>query len=66
MAISWSVYASQVTVKLFPYFKKIAGLTTLALPAFTVAVYGKEFLNALGSYAVATQVLWVVVIGLVS
>ena len=61
-----NVYASQVAVKIFPYVKKIAGLTTLALLAFTVVVYGKEFLNALGSYVVAAQVLWVVVIGLVS
>jgi BASS family bile acid:Na+ symporter len=61
-----NVYASQVAVRIFPYVKKIAGLTTLALLAFTVVVYGKEFLNALGSYAVAAQVLWVLVIGLVS
>jgi BASS family bile acid:Na+ symporter len=61
-----NVYASQVAVRIFPYVKKIAGLTTLALLAFTVIVYGKEFLNALGSYAVAAQVLWVVAIGLVS
>ena len=61
-----NVYASQVAVRIFPYVKKIAGLTTLALLAFTVVLYGKEFFNALGSYAVAAQVLWVVAIGLVS
>jgi BASS family bile acid:Na+ symporter len=61
-----NVYASQVAVKIFPYFKKIAGLTTLALLVFTVILYGKEFLNALGSFAVAALVLWILVIGLVS
>jgi BASS family bile acid:Na+ symporter len=61
-----NVYASQVAVKIFPYLKKIASLSTLALLAFTVVLYGKEFLNALGSFAVAAQVLWVLVIGLVS
>ena len=29
-------------------------------------LYGKEFLNALGSFAVAALVLWILVIGLVS
>ena len=61
-----NVYASQVAVRIFPYFKKLAGLSTLALLAFTVVLYSKEFLGALGSFAVAAQVLWVVVIGLVS
>ena len=61
-----NVYANQVAVKLFPYFKKLAGLSTLALLVFTLVLYGKELLNALGSFAVAAQVLWVLVMGLVS
>jgi BASS family bile acid:Na+ symporter len=61
-----NIYASQVAVKIFPYFKKLANLTTLALLVFTLVLYGKELLNALGSYAVAAQVLWVLGIGLVS
>ena len=61
-----NVYASQVAVKIFPYFKKLAGLSTLALLGFTVVMYGEEFLNALGSFAIAAQVLWILVIGLVS
>jgi BASS family bile acid:Na+ symporter len=60
------VYASQVADKIFPYFKKLAGLTTLALLVFTVVMYGKELLNALGSYAVAAQVLFVLVTALMS
>ena len=61
-----NVYASQMAAKIFPYFKKLAGLSTLALLVFTLVLYGKELLNALGSFAVAAQVLWVLAIGLVS
>jgi len=61
-----NVYASQMAAKIFPYFKKLAGLSTLALLVFTLVLYGKELLNALGSFAVAAQVLWVLGIGLVS
>ena len=60
------VYASQAADKIFPYFKRLAGLTTLALLVFTVVMYGKELLNALGSYAVAAQVLFILVTALVS
>jgi BASS family bile acid:Na+ symporter len=59
-------HASRVAARIFPYVKKLAGLTTLALLVFTVVLYGKEFLDALGSYAVAAQILWVLAIGLVS
>ena len=61
-----NVYAGRVAAKIFPYVKKLAGLTTIALLGFVVIVYGKEFLNALGSFAIAAQVLWIAVIGLVS
>jgi len=60
------VYANQLADKIFPYIKKLAGLTTLALLVFTVVMYGRELLNALGSYAVAAQVVFVLVTGLVS
>jgi BASS family bile acid:Na+ symporter len=55
-------YANRVADKIFPYFKKLAGLTTLILLAFTVIMYGRELLNALGSFAVAAQVLFIMVI----
>jgi BASS family bile acid:Na+ symporter len=61
-----NVYASQVAVRIFPYFKKLAGLSTLSLLVFTLVLYGRELLGALGSFAVAAQVLWVLGIGLVS
>ena len=60
------VYASKLADKIFPYVKKLAGLTTLTLLLFTVVMYGKELLNALGSYAVAAQVVFVLVTALVS
>jgi BASS family bile acid:Na+ symporter len=57
------VYAARFAARVLPYFKKIAGLTTLALLGFTVLMYGDELLAALGSFAVAAQVLFVVVTG---
>ena len=60
------VYANQVAGKIFPYLKKLAGLTTLALLAFTVFLYGKELLQALGSFAVAAQVLFILVTAFIS
>lgn len=55
------VYAGSLADKIFPYVKKLAGLSTLILLSFTIFMYGKELLNALGSYAVAAQVLFVLV-----
>jgi BASS family bile acid:Na+ symporter len=58
--------ASQVAVKIFPYVKKLANLSTLVLFIFIMVVYGKELLDALGKYAVTALVLWILVIGLFS
>lgn len=54
------VYARKVGTAVFPFVKKMASLTTLLLLGFTVAMYGREMIQALGSYAVAAQVLFVV------
>lgn len=59
--VALRAYASKLSDKIFPYFKKLGSLTTLLLLAFTIIMYGKELLNALGSFAVAAQVLFVVV-----
>jgi BASS family bile acid:Na+ symporter len=66
VGVGIKVYASKLADTIFPYFKKLAGLTTLALLIFTLVMYGKELFNALGSYAVAAQVLFVLVIALAS
>ena len=47
-------------INIYPYVKKLAGLTTLLLLVFTVVMYWREFFHALGSFAVAAQVLFVV------
>ena len=60
------VYASKLADKIFFFFLKLGSLTTLALLAFTIIMYGKELLNALGSFAVAAQVLFIVVTAFVS
>jgi BASS family bile acid:Na+ symporter len=56
------VYTKKIGTAIFPFVKKLAGLTTILLLGFTVAMYWKELLQALGSFAVAAQVLFVVVI----
>jgi predicted Na+-dependent transporter len=56
--VAMNVYASQATVRVFPYVKKLAGLSTAALVVLTVIFYGREFLDVLGSFAIAAQVLW--------
>jgi len=57
------VYAEKASKAIYPYVKKLAGLTTLLLLGFTVVVYWREFFHSLGTYAVAAQVLFVVTIG---
>lgn len=56
-----TVYAKNVAEKIFPFIKKLAGLTTLTLLAFTVFMYWRELIDALGSYAVAAQVIFILV-----
>jgi BASS family bile acid:Na+ symporter len=60
------VYASRLADKILPVFKKLAVLATLALLVFVLFIYGKELLRALGSFAVAAQVLFVLVTAFVS
>jgi BASS family bile acid:Na+ symporter len=62
IAVVIKVYSRQLADKIFPYFKKLAGLSTLLLLVFVLFMYGRELLNALGSFAVAAQVLFVVII----
>ena len=57
------VYAEKASKAIYPYVKKLAGLTTLLLLGFTVVVYWREFFHSLGTFAVAAQVLFVVTIG---
>jgi len=60
------VYVSRLADKILPVFKKLALLATLALLVFVLLIYGKELLRALGSFAVAAQVLFVLVTAFVS
>lgn len=66
VGVIMNVYIKNFAEKIFPYIKKLAGLTTIALLAFTVFMYWKELLDALGSYAVAAQVLFIVIIAFAS
>ena len=59
IGIAVKVYAARVADKLFPVFKRISGIATLLLLVFVVALYGRELISALGSYAIAAQVLFI-------
>ncbi len=56
------VFAKKAGTAIFPYVKKLASLTTLLLLGFTIFMYWRELLHALGSFAVAAQVLFTLII----
>ena len=58
VGVALKVYASRVADRILPPVKKIAGISTLLLLAFTLIFHGRALLTALGSFAVAAQVLF--------
>jgi BASS family bile acid:Na+ symporter len=66
IGVAIKVYAARVADTLFPVVKKIAGISTLLLLVFTLVMYGRQMISALGSYAVAAQVLFILGMALVS
>jgi bile acid:Na+ symporter, BASS family len=64
--IAVRVYAARVADKLFPVFKRISGISTLLLLGFVVVLYGRELISALGSYAIAAQVLFILGMAMMS
>ena len=55
-------YAGTFAKKALPWVKKIAGISTLLLLVFTLGFYWKEFIAALGTWAIGAQVFFVVII----
>jgi bile acid:Na+ symporter, BASS family len=47
-----------LAAKLHPPVKKVTGLDTVLMLTLCLVVYGKEFLGAVGSYAIGTQILF--------
>ncbi len=60
LAIGMTIHrrSEPVAVKLHPFVKKVTGLDTVVMLILCVVVYGKEFLGAVGSYAIGTQILF--------
>lgn len=54
------VYAPKLAQAIFPTVKKSAGITTLLLLAFTLIFHWRALVGALGSFAIISQVLFVV------
>jgi bile acid:Na+ symporter, BASS family len=66
IGVAIKVYASRVADKIFPAVKKIAGISTLLLLAFTLVFHGRALLTTLGSFAVGAQVLFILGMALAS
>jgi predicted Na+-dependent transporter len=66
IGIAVRVYAARMADKLFRVFKRVSGISTLLLLVFVIVMYGRELLSALGSYAVASQVLYILATGMLS
>jgi bile acid:Na+ symporter, BASS family len=59
IGVAVRIRATRVADKLLPTFKRISGISTLLLLAFVVALYGRELVSALGSFAIAAQVMFI-------
>ena len=55
-----------VADRLFPWVKRLAGISTLLVLGFTVIFYFRDFVSTLGSFAIGAEVLFALGIGLVS
>jgi BASS family bile acid:Na+ symporter len=66
IGVAVNVYASTVAAKILPAVKKVAGISTLLLLVFVLVFHGRALLTALGTFAVAAQVLFVLGMALVS
>jgi BASS family bile acid:Na+ symporter len=56
--------AEPVASRLYPLVKKTTDITTMVMLAVMAIVYGKDFIGAIGSYAIGTLVLFVGVVTL--
>jgi len=57
-------YAESVASRFYPLIKKTTDITTMVMLAVMAIVYGKDFVGAIGSYAIGTLVLFVGVVTL--
>jgi BASS family bile acid:Na+ symporter len=57
-------FAEPVASRLYPLVKKTTDITTMVMLAAMAIVYGKDFIGAIGSYAIGTLVLFVGVVTL--
>lgn len=60
LAIGWAIQriSAGVAARLQPTVKKTTGVDTILMLVLCVAVFGKDFINAAGSYAFGTQILF--------
>jgi BASS family bile acid:Na+ symporter len=66
IGVAIKAYAPRVAARIFPAVKRIAGITTLMLLGVVVFLDWRELLSALGSFGIASQVLFIVGMALVA
>ncbi|MCX6244161.1 MAG: hypothetical protein NTU98_05590 [Bacteroidetes bacterium] len=60
------LYNPSFADKLFPFIKQTGILFTLIIAVFIVALYGREMLSAMGSYAVGAEALFLIIMTIAS
>jgi len=60
------VYASPVADKVFPFVKRLAGISTLMTLGFVVVFHFRDIVRTVGSFAIGAEVLFLVAIAFVS
>jgi len=66
IGIALRVYAPTMADKLSPVVKRIAGIFTVLVLVFVLALYGKGMLNSMGDLAVGAQLLFLCGMALLS
>ena len=66
IGVAIKAYAPRVAARIFPAVKRIAGITTLILLGVVLFLHWRELLSALGSFGIASQVLFIVGMALVA
>jgi BASS family bile acid:Na+ symporter len=66
VGIALRAYAAPLAARLFPVVKRIAGVFTMLTLGLVLVLYGKAMLNAMGSYAILAQILFLCGMALLS
>lgn len=54
-------YYEPASARIKPAVKRITGISTIIMLALCIVIYGKDFINAVGTYAIGSQILFFVI-----